>query len=85
MGHPKVLEAAVIAIPDEQWAERPMACVVLTSDAGEVSGDDLIDFLAPTFARFWLPLKSHSWRKFLKPASVSLTRKFCGRAMLPAN
>ncbi len=57
MGHPKVLEAAVIAIPDEQWDERPMACVVLIPDAGAVSSDDLIEFLAPTFAKFWLPTK----------------------------
>src|SRR5213075_2641206 len=28
MGHPDVLEAAVVAIPDERWSERPCACVV---------------------------------------------------------
>ena len=28
MAHPDVLEAAVIAVPDEQWSERPCACVV---------------------------------------------------------
>ncbi|OGK87740.1 MAG: fatty-acid--CoA ligase, partial [Candidatus Rokubacteria bacterium GWC2_70_24] len=28
MGHPKVLEAAVIAVPHERWQERPLACVV---------------------------------------------------------
>ncbi len=28
MGHPHVAEAAVIAIPDEKWVERPLACIV---------------------------------------------------------
>jgi len=28
MSHPKVFEAAVIAIPHEKWIERPLACVV---------------------------------------------------------
>ena len=36
MAHPDVIEAAVIAKPDERWAERPLCCVVLRegSDAG---------------------------------------------------
>ncbi len=29
MAHPEVAEAAVIAIPDEKWSERPLACVVV--------------------------------------------------------
>jgi fatty-acyl-CoA synthase len=29
MGHPLIAEAAVIAIPDEKWGERPLACVVV--------------------------------------------------------
>lgn len=57
MAHPKVLEAAVIAIPDERWSERPLGVVVLTPDAGEVTADDLRAFLAPQFAKFWLPEK----------------------------
>ena len=28
MGHPGIAEAAVIALPDEKWGERPLACVV---------------------------------------------------------
>ena len=55
MAHPKVMEAAVIAIPDERWGERPMAVAVPVSDAGSVTGEELTAYLAPQFARFWLP------------------------------
>ena len=30
MAHPEVFEAAVVAIPDERWSERPLVCVVAT-------------------------------------------------------
>ena len=54
MAHEGVLEAAVIAVPDEKWSERPLAVVVRTPDGG-VSGDDLRQFLASRFAKFEIP------------------------------
>jgi fatty-acyl-CoA synthase len=54
MAHPAVLEAAVIAIPDPKWDERPLAAVVLRPGA-EATPDDLRAFLAPNFAKWWLP------------------------------
>ena len=33
MGHPDVLEAAVVGVPDERWQERPLAAVVLKESA----------------------------------------------------
>ncbi len=55
MAHPRVMEAAVIAIPDENWGERPLAVVVPTKDAGELSEDELRAHLAQHFARFQIP------------------------------
>jgi fatty-acyl-CoA synthase len=56
MAHPKVLEAAVIAIPDERWSERPLACVVARPDhRGALSEAELNEHLARDFARWSLP------------------------------
>ena len=57
MAHPQVMEAAVIAIPDEQWSERPLAVVVPAPNAGEINVDALMEHLAAHFAKFWLPDK----------------------------
>jgi fatty-acyl-CoA synthase len=54
MAHPDVVEAAVIAKPDERWAERPLCCVVLREDA-DTTADDLLEHLRPRVARWWLP------------------------------
>lgn len=75
MGHPSVLEAAVISIPDDKWMERPFAYVV-PREGKVVSADELREFLAGTFAKFWLPegfafidaIPRTSVGKFLKSA-----------------
>jgi fatty-acyl-CoA synthase len=54
MAHPDVLEAAVIAIPDEKWSERPCACVVMRDDA-TVDADAVREFLEGRVAKWWLP------------------------------
>jgi fatty-acyl-CoA synthase len=54
MGHPAVAEAAVIAVPDEKWSERPLAVVALREGAS-ATDDELRAHLAPDFAKFWLP------------------------------
>ncbi|HZZ82336.1 MAG TPA: long-chain fatty acid--CoA ligase, partial [Gemmataceae bacterium] len=54
MGHPDVIEAAVIAVPDDRWDERPLACVVLKEGA-KATLHDLRAFLAEHVVRWWLP------------------------------
>ena len=54
MGHPAVAEAAVFAISDPKWAERPLATVVLKPGAS-ASPAELREFLARQFPKFWLP------------------------------
>ncbi len=54
MAHPAVFEAAVIAVPDDKWQERPLCCVVLRPEA-VASASELRDFLADRVAKWWLP------------------------------
>jgi fatty-acyl-CoA synthase len=56
MGHPKVLEAAVISVPHEKWVERPLACVVAKPEwKGRLTKQEILDYLAPRVAKWWLP------------------------------
>jgi len=54
MAHPDVIEAAVIAKPDERWSERPLCCVVLCEDS-DAGAQELIEHLRPRVAKWWLP------------------------------
>jgi fatty-acyl-CoA synthase len=54
INHPAVREAAVIAMPDERWGERPLACVALAEGA-DASLADLREHLSSGLARWQLP------------------------------
>jgi fatty-acyl-CoA synthase len=54
MGHPQVLEAAVIGLPHDQWQERPLACVV-PRPGQTIDKSDLRAYLAARFPKWWVP------------------------------
>jgi acyl-CoA synthetase (AMP-forming)/AMP-acid ligase II len=54
MAHPAVAEAAVIAMPDERWGERPLA-VVVPREGSTPSPDELREHLSKEFAKWQLP------------------------------
>ena len=82
MAHPAVAEAAVIAIPDEKWAERPLAAVVV-KEGETVTADELRVFLEPQFAKWWLP-ERFEFIEAIPKTSVGKFRKIELREMFTA-
>ena len=85
MAHPAVAEAAVIAVPDDKWQERPLAVVVLKQGAN-ASSEELREFLAPQFAKWWLPDRFEFVAEIPKTAvgkfrKTALREQFVGEAV----
>jgi len=75
MAHPRVREAAVIAVPDERWGERPLACVV-PADGG-LDTEDIRAFLAGRVAKWWIPERV----EFVDEVPKTSVGKFSKRAL----
>jgi fatty-acyl-CoA synthase len=53
--HPSVLEAAVVARPDDKWGETPCAFVTLKPDVASLAAEELIAWCRVRLAGFKVP------------------------------
>lgn len=58
--HPGILEAGVVAVPDDHWGERPKAYVTAAASGGGTPGLDPSEVIAwaranPAITRFMVP------------------------------
>ena len=74
IGHPAIYEAAVVAVPDDKWQERPLALVVVHRGA-EVDIDRLRAFLLDKVAKSVDPSGGASCLRFPEQASENTTKK----------
>jgi fatty-acyl-CoA synthase len=54
MAHAGVFEAAVVAVPDPKWSERPLVAVV-RGEGSKVTADELVDHLNGRVSKWWVP------------------------------
>ncbi len=54
VGHPDVAEAAVIGVAHPKWDERPLL-VVVPKEGKTPKTQDVLDFLQPKIAKWWMP------------------------------
>jgi fatty-acyl-CoA synthase len=76
MGHPEVAQAAVIAVPDEKWGERPLA-VVVRKPGAEVGEAEVVASVADKFPKWWLPERV----EFVDEIPMTATGKFSKRLL----
>ena len=76
MGHPAVAEAAVIAVPDAKWGERPLA-VVVRKPGAEAGAEELVASIGDHFPKWWLPDRV----EFVDEIPKTATGKFSKRML----
>ena len=55
LSHANIRETAFVALPHENWGERPLAVIVPHDRNEGISLQEVRRHLAPKFPRFWLP------------------------------
>ena len=76
---PRCSRPRVIAVPDERWQERPLACVVRQGAVPAVTADELREFLGDKVARSGSsPSAGRSSTRCRRRASASSTRRCSG-------
>lgn len=55
VGHPLVAEAAVIGVPSEKWAERPLLAIVPRDPTTPPTLASIHDYLGDKIPKWWLP------------------------------
>lgn len=84
MAHPKVLEAAVIAMPHEKWQERPLACIVPKPEfADSITKEDIMEFLEAKVAKWWLPDEIVFLKEIPKTSVGKFNKKELRKTVLP--
>jgi fatty-acyl-CoA synthase len=80
MGHPDVVEASVVGVPDDKWGERPLA-VVVRREGSAVGPDELCAYLEDRVAKWWLPER---WA-FVESVPKTTVGKFDKKALRVAS
>lgn len=84
MGFSKVLEAAVISLPDEKWQERPLACVVPQPDAAAtITKEEIQDYLKDKVAKWWIPDEIVFMKELPKTSVGKFNKKKLRETVIP--
>ncbi|RLF48528.1 MAG: long-chain fatty acid--CoA ligase, partial [Thermoplasmata archaeon] len=71
--HPKILEVAVIGVPDEKWGEVGKALIV-PKDGNKLSEEEVIEFLKGKLAKYKIPKYVEFTTEFPKTASGKIKK-----------